>query len=369
MIGNYNKIQLERLDSFKINKRLDEEEIENLSYLNNEVELLLLFDDVENIKKILQKIKELNKNIKVGILISEKNKIIDIINSCSKENIFLLTNFYKRISIEKYLKLEEILEKLILPAKKFTSFEKYIYAYDIAKNYKAYKEDSNDNRNSRDLYCILESDSMVCTGFSLLFGNLLEKLEIPNIYFESVLSSRKKDTKIYHARRYSYIYDPKYEIDGFYIADPTWDNSNTNNLYNYLALTTKEMEEKEDYEWLIDDAIFYARTKEELVKIIKVLYRNEMINMSLDRFIQEKIFSKIKILDPKKVKELEYIEEDIYCKKTNDEKLSILIEKLGNYFIELTNPKEISKEKINNALSIIYLNNDIDIKNKSLIIK
>lgn len=262
------------------------------------------------------------------------------------------------------MKLEEEFERLVLPAKDYSMFEKYIYAYDIVKNYRPYKEDINDGRSSRDPYCILESDFLVCTGFSLLFGHLLDKLEIPSIYLESVISKTENESdKIRHARRYSYLYDPKYEIDGLYISDPTWDNNDKYDLYEYVALTPQEMEEKEDFDWLIEDSVFYARNKEELIKMLEVLYRRS-INNDFLIFLQEKILKKIEILDPKRKEKIRKLENELLNTKDISEKINILNEEFFDYFLTLTHSIKISEEKLKSALEAIYSKEEV--KNKSL---
>ena len=107
---------------------------------------------------------------------------------------------------------------------------------------------------------------MVCVGYSKLLGDLLNKLGIES-YEDSVVVDTgldiisSNDDKplpdfIYdektgdlkevmtegagHARRKIHLVDPKYGIDGYYFADPTWDNDMKHDTYNYALMTEEE---------------------------------------------------------------------------------------------------------------------------------
>lgn len=124
---------------------------------------------------------------------------------------------------------------MIEPARNISNFEKYIYAYNITKQFKICRENKEDISQSRNLYSILTNEYMLCVGFSNLLGDLLNKLDVPNmklsISVDQSYDNVKKDVdyvdtktitnRAGHARRYVHLVDEKYGLNGFYVSDPT----------------------------------------------------------------------------------------------------------------------------------------------------
>lgn len=106
--------------------------------------------------------------------------------------------------------------------------EKAMYVYDILKK-KVYGR-TEDLRDERDVDRVLFSDKMVCSGYSNLFNAILNCLEIKSV---PIISDQ-----IRHQRSMAYIKDPKYNLDGIYVFDPTWDRVKgyDDDNYDFFAL-------------------------------------------------------------------------------------------------------------------------------------
>ena len=116
-----------------------------------------------------------------------------------------------------------------------SSFEQLILVYDIVKNNVYIKENDNDSPfTSRTLNNILNNDYIVCAGYVTMANAILKSLG-NNV--TSILCDN--DT---HCRGLIYINDKKYNIDGVYVFDPTFDNKKDNDSeyfidnYNYFSL-------------------------------------------------------------------------------------------------------------------------------------
>ena len=62
---------------------------------------------------------------------------------------------------------------------------------------------------------------------------------------------------------YVEVDDEKYNIDGYYISDPTWDNDLTHDYYNHLAMTDNEQANTRRYMYLNDMDIFNVNNRKE----------------------------------------------------------------------------------------------------------
>ena len=127
--------------------------------------------------------------------------------------------------------IDDLVDENIISA--LSPLEKLVYIYDIVRG-RNYISNDDSYCLSRDLSKVLLGDDIVCCGFVNIFNYLLNKYGIScdkyYIYFKS-------DSKSGHVRSVVYLNDPKYNVDGIYYCDPTWDckEDNSNNyLYGYL---------------------------------------------------------------------------------------------------------------------------------------
>lgn len=147
--------------------------------------------------------------------INEFNVYIDY----QKNNSPILISMVYKISCIINAVVEEINSYDLSP------LEKIMFVYDRVK-YRLYEDDLDDINSSRDLDKVLNGDKIVCTGYSNLFTAVLTSLGINSI---PVI-----DLNIKHQRSLAYIKDAKYNIDGVYAFDPTWDKRKSKDDINYI---------------------------------------------------------------------------------------------------------------------------------------
>lgn len=380
LIKFYTYDELQSLSELNIYKDLTEEELENLKYLNEKTEIIINSDLPNTIFEVITKIRKFQKANSIIIDIKNNkskenfNKIL-FNSNLSSQNIFVRSHL-ETIPLNAYLHFEKQLYDMLEPAKNLSPFEKYIFAYNKVKKFKEYKESEVDKWEARSLYRILQNEFMVCVGFSEMFGDLLSKVGIENKklsvgidtsydgYFKGIedLVIDKEINFAPHARNYVHIVDEKYNIDGFYISDPTWDNDLEKDYYNFLAITNEE--EKHNYRGLK----FNPCGVEELfdVKTLQEFYQK--INFLLDRKyafapktindIIENLIEEISKLDSNKANE--FLEKYPYLKdykgrwSKNTEEYTDLLYDLGTYIVDHTN-KPISGQTILKAVREVYI--------------
>ena len=268
--------QLYTLEDLKKDKlvidRIKEEEVQYLKDVGDNTVISLMNSD--NSIDVVKYLRSLNKNNKIIITISDKKQFNkDLFSSdINPDNIYIKTDYISNeISLKEYIYNENILYSMIEGAKDLSPLEKYLYAYDVVKKLKQYKEHKKDKLKSRNLYSILFNNYIVCSGFTTLLTDLLEKLDIQcvNESVEVGLSANKAIEQLKkkydwkslspieknklineqmtfipqsfekHSRMFVNIKDPKYGIDGIFASDSTWDNDLNNNLYTHTLMSQK----------------------------------------------------------------------------------------------------------------------------------
>ena len=358
----------------KQNIRIKEtDDLIKLSNISSDTKIIIESSCIENFNIINDELVKHDLNNDVILELDDKNKFYDIILNFDDYKNLYVKHKDSVLPCKKFLELEKLLYMMIEPAKNLSPFEKYIYAYNIAKNYKSYKF-SSDSNESRNLYNILENNYIVCVGYTTLLSDLLDKLQIPNVQISfSVDNSysnvgngdipleNKPINDVFHSRIYVSIVDPKYGIDGFYIGDPTWDSYEGYDLYNYLVLTDEEVTKTRNYNRL---NLFGV---DELFNINSVKEFYDKINFLLDKGINNSFygFESVKdivycLIDRLKKMDSNFIEQlknrysfiDNYSYKYPDD-LSDLLYELGEYLLQHVN-KEISGEIIMQGVEQVY---------------
>ncbi len=366
---SYNKYSDLSKEQIYLNEKITKEEIENLKYLtNNKTKIIIEEENIEDAIVITTRLKELGKENHVVIDINNKELVTPkILSNTNYLNGYTDIRIgLDIIPIKEYLRLEKILYQMVEPACNLSPFERYIYAYNVVKQYKQYKENEKNKSASRELYAILENEYMVCVGYSHMLEDLLNKSGIKSIYRSMGVddSYDKKDEKEVvkinwngHARRLVYINDPKYGIDGFYVADPTWDNDLKNDLYNHLLLTNEEETETKRYNFLPTSV---SSSSIELMNIQSIEEFYQKINFYLDRNPESNLknlisnsIDEIRKLDNNFIKKLEekYPEIQDFFNLWPNEK-EILYE-IGEYLLTKVN-KPVSGQTIMSAVSEVY---------------
>ena len=248
---------------------LTEGELFYLKLINPNCTITISHTDYDNAFKIINRLRDNGHTANIKISITDKNLLnnyifsnIDKIKYTKDIEVYLVG---KTFSLTDYMKYEKKLLDLIMPAINLSPFEKYLFAYNVTKKFKKYNENEENKTSARDLYQIIDNKFMVCVGYSKLLGDLLDKLGIEN-YVDSVsvdiglddipnenkplpdfVYDEKKGTMkeletipAGHFRRKIHLVDPKYGIDGYYFADPTWDNDMEHDAYNHALMTEEE---------------------------------------------------------------------------------------------------------------------------------
>ena len=356
-------------EQINVSKKITKGELENLKYLqNSNSKILIKEENMEDAILIVKRLKELGKKNHVVIEVKNKEAVTEKIlstNNYLSENIDIQINS-DTISIKEYMRFEKILYQMIEPSKNLSPFERYIYAYNVVKQYKQYKENNEKPSAARNLYAILENEYMVCVGYSHMLEDLLNKSEIKSIdrSVEVDVSYDKFDenevvssTKGGHARRYIYLNDQKYGIDGFYIADPTWDNDLEKDLYNHLLLTGKEEDDTRRYNFT-STSIYSSFSELMNIESLEELYQK--INFYLDRNPQKNLSDilrnlteKLKKLSPNFIQKLEEKYPEMKISYMSWPKEKEILYDIAQYIITKVN-KPVSGETIMYAVNEVY---------------
>lgn len=368
LIGNnlYQDLQNEKI---YLHHKINNLELENLKYLMNSTTKIIIEEKyLEDALLITKKLEELGKENHVIVNVQNKELITSQILSNRQylnKNIDIQLGV-DYLPLEEYLRLEKILYKMVEPTKDLSPFEKYIYIYNIVKQFKQYKENKEDKSASRNLYAILENEFMVCAGYSNLLGDLLNKCGIKSIKISVGVDTSydmEDENKVIstncasHARRYIYINDPKYNIDGFYIADPTWDNHLKKDLYNHLVLTGEEETNTSRYNYLLTSVY---NSFEELTNINSLENLYQKINFYLDKNPNNKLkdiisilISSLKELVPTFIKSLEEKYPEIKKNYAPWPSEKDILYDIGEFLLTKVN-KSVSGQTIMSAVSEVY---------------
>lgn len=257
-------LSYENLKEFLIDERevlgkmgRDQEFLDFIKFINDildkKINILESFDTVSfsslNYDDILQFLNK-NKILKdKNIRLNENDMSINLIRKKFKDykNIsFLLTGNQEIVSLEDYEKTKDKIEQIINIIKKYdlSPMEEVMFAYDIVRD-RIYKEEAlkESDRNSRDLSRVLLGDEIVCEGYATLFDEILNRLAIKSKRY--YLDSKNGDAG--HVRNIAFIKDDKYDIDGIYYFDTTWDSRRSVDDKNYLLSYKYFAKQKGDF--------------------------------------------------------------------------------------------------------------------------
>lgn len=343
------------------------------------------YKDYNNIFDSIEKLESINSNFKYYVKVNNYDKQLFNQELFSHDNISnkIEVNYeLVDMSINDYLNHEKYLYELIKPAINLSPYEKFLYAYNITKHYKKYKEvDENDDKfNSRKLYKIIDNDEyMVCVGYANMFQDLLTKLGINSttysvgvdVGFDSMdVLSEYSDEAISkyggHSRVIVNLVDSKYGIDGIYQSDPTWDNVIDEDSYIYSTMTFDEAhlakrylyQDKNEYsllssntleefynnvnnymDMLINDKTMAIKFTEEKAKLRVVSDLLDIIN-KLDSNFYSELVTKYIDIDKKR-----------YC--YNYHNYNDFLYDVGKYIVsKINNP--VSLEQIKPAITTLY---------------
>lgn len=225
--------------------------------LFNNCEFIRIEYDGDELKEYLFKNKELSsKKILLFDYFNLNSNIKSIEKDLKDYNIYVeIYGNDMPIKIEDLKKTQEIINGIVQKIKKYdlSPIEQIMYAFDIVRDKIYCKESENDPYyESRDLTRALLGNKIVCAGYATIFEIILKKLNINNKKYYVKSTSNKNSG---HAYNMAYIKDKKYDINGVYYFDATWDRKRdeSNNFldrYKYFALTKNTIERYQNYSYI-----------------------------------------------------------------------------------------------------------------------
>ena len=204
------------------------------------------------------------------------------------------------------------------------------------------KEGESENPSlSRSIYGVLNSDRIVCVGYCELFKAVINEIGDKNIKIFDNHVKTQEDNDIFgslfgefdkHRNLIVYLKDEKYNIEGFYYLDPTWDcsqtESNTANL-NYFLIPLQDIskiktkildnDSKSDIEFVAD---FAPKGKDKTILYNSPEKRENLLSFSSEKFVCNNEFLEFLAKKPKfrrKITDFLY-NERILDKKQNKNK-------------------------------------------------
>lgn len=330
--------------------------------------------DFESVFNIISKLRENNKQNKVIIDTQNRRGLrkSKIFNSNFK-NVEIDGIDLSNYTLEDFKKEEELLDLMVQDIKvsNFSPFEKYIAVYNITKKYKKYKENPDNKSDSRKFNNFLYNDYMVCVGYASLLRELLYRVGIEtydygvsvDISYEDGFTLEEKEVDLAgHARVIVNIEDPKYNIKGFYVADPTWDNDLINDYYNTSLMSFDKTAMGKRYVNLTEaDLLLNVKDMNEFSRNVNYILSKDKNRTMRNNDINEKkaeigayktlinvIIRLIKSLSHEKYNELlkqyPYIN-DFSVKTDNINDLNMFLTDVGYFFIE-NHSKDVPLETI-----------------------
>lgn len=369
----YLKNNITDLENLKV---IPEYKTIHIKQVNEFEEDAVLTEDYDSLYNIISTLRKNNQNNKVIVYIKNRNAF-------SKSKLYN-SDFdivIDGIDIEPY-KLQELKEedKLLdlmikdIKNSNYSMFEKYIAAYNIVKKFKKYLESSNDKDESRYVKKLLNNDYMVCVGYAKLLEELLERLDIKtyhynvstDISYDEGFTLEEKEIELAgHARVIVKIDDPKYDINGVYVADPTWDNDLKDDYYNHALMSfDKTGMEKRMFRLSSEDLIMNVKNMEEFSYKVNFLIEHEkssVFNKNLDeksketnaiRSLVNTINSILISLFPEKYKELKKRYPNILIDITDIKEINEFITNAGEIFISNLG-KDVLVNKIIEAAGVV----------------
>ncbi len=247
---------------------INEDQLKEIKYISEHFDNLLdsvefirlSFEFQDNIDFIKKNPLILTKKIALSgrLDITDYSKLIELmkdykdiedkvyVSLIGNTNYVSLSDCYKTMSAIK--RQADEIKKLGL-----SPMETIMYVYDQVRN-RVYTFENEDESyfKSRDLTEVMFGDKIVCAGYANIFHVLLHYIGIEN---RIVYLIEKDNPQSGHARNIIYVQDDKYDIDGVYYFDPTWNSKRINETneylyrYTYFAKTRKYMDDDKNYDF------------------------------------------------------------------------------------------------------------------------
>lgn len=235
-----------------------------------------------------------NKNLELTIHINDFKEIIETLKDNDYPNLKIkFKNSTEEISYKEFYDMYKNLNEIVefINHYNLSPLEKIMLVYDIVKANKYKTENKNDSSGvSRNLNEIINNDKIVCVGYANLIDFLLNNLGITC----GTISLRYKNKENGHRRNYIYLKDDKYDIDGVFFLDATWDSNKNDNYidnYNYFLKPFNFFRHINPNEFVYSPNKFkiLEKRKDELIEYINTLEEFDLIGfgMTLTQLIKE----------------------------------------------------------------------------------
>ena len=218
------------------------------------IELIPLDEkDIEKLISICKQYPNITLNFRLNTFMTYEDFFLKLEDN---DNIKIYSDKkVSELSLKEMKNIDKIMDKLVKDIKesKLSPYEKYIQVYNLVKSLKEFQFFYNDEKlddiiidQSRNPYLIMFNNYIVCSGFCAILSKFLNKVGIPNLYWEFDCKGEKGR----HARLYVNMKDEKYDMNLYFMCDPTWDNTDMEDAelhgYKYLNMTMEEVHNYED---------------------------------------------------------------------------------------------------------------------------
>lgn len=317
------------------------------------------FDDYNSIEKILDYLEYNGKKNIVRIYVPKRVPFAQTnlyLKSYQNPKV-IVHNDGSDYTLSSYVENDLYLSYLVNDIKNssLTPYEKYMQVYNLVKNFKPYRDNPDDTAAPRSLKYIVDNEYIVCSGFASLLIALLEKVGI-DAYYYSVKVQEKGNEEDYfgHARVIVNLIDDKYRINGYYIADPTWDNSFKYNFLTHSTITFEESsQENETFKDNLESELFNVKSIWEYIERVKKILNKDNDDSIEFRYkdLVQKILDIFKNLNPSYYELLQKEHQDLMIdmKSFNsnfDENIyKAFILEIGSHILTKTN-KIVYRQKV-----------------------
>ena len=288
---------------------------------------------------LVKTLKKNHKRIELFINLKSLNNIKGLLNLLNKYPYVMIHylgfTFTYAEFIKFYYDLSKFLNSINIVKDKYnlSPLEIFLLVYDKVSNFKEYRSypDNYPAYKQGNLKYLFNSKYTVCSDYSILLVSSLSYFGISAKDFLLTLEHYKEDEikEEVHARVLVRLKDDKYNINGIYVSDPTWDKKS---VFTHALMTNRQTTLENDLERLnIYDFFFDVTSIEEFNNKINIL-----LNKGCSKRYIYKSFIKI----------IYYIDYDFYLEmknkylNINNIVFSDFINDMGNYVIKYCN-KEI----------------------------
>ncbi|MBP3921052.1 MAG: hypothetical protein J6D28_05760 [Bacilli bacterium] len=369
-IGTYSQEDLKTKNEFDIYSNTLDDELQYMYLISDRAEVQIINNSkndeeyINNLFRIIKMYNKLNKNFLLSFEIEHRRDLhnfIPILKTCSEKNLKITCDNIE-YTINDYLIENEKLKSLVTNIKEsnMSQLEKYFAVYNIVKKFKPYNENEKNLDQARKIKYILDNEYMVCVGYSTLLLELLNIVGIEAYLYGTVVSKYDDKANLEnsggHCRTIVNIKDDKYGIDGYFIADATWDNhKNIDDTYDYALRPFNSMQKSRDLfklqeiDYILDNSDFNSFCLKINIILNKKINQGENLLSAYDSVFYS-ITNLLREIDNDKYQKLnKYIDTNEY--ERNEKFYEDFLTEVGHYIVSKSN-KEIPPNVIATSASV-----------------